>query len=205
MSVVAVSDVDEGRARAPAEELGGRPYIDWRKMLVEARPDVVYVTSPPPLHAEQAIAALEAGAHVVLEKPIALTMAEAFAIGAAAQRLGRHVQVCQQHRYGTLADRAREALAGRKVALVHSWLYRQTPDIRGNWDRAWGGGHVVEWGIHHLDLCRYLIGEIESVYAVYGEQVLGGRPDWKNWDGYSVSFRFSSGTVGSMATTFRID
>jgi hypothetical protein len=59
-------------------------------------------------------------------------MAEAFAVSRAAEQCGRHVQVCQQHRYGVLADRAREALAGRPVALVHSWLYRQKPDIRGN-------------------------------------------------------------------------
>lgn len=163
---------------------------------------LVYVTSPPPVHAEQTIAALEAGAHVVLEKPIALTMEEAFAIGAAAERTGRHVQVCQQHRYGTLADRARAALAGRPVGLVHSWLYRPKPDIRGNWDRAWGGGHVVEWGIHHLDLCRYLIGEFDTVSASYGEQLLAGQPDWSNWDCYAVSFRFTGGAVGTMTTSY---
>jgi predicted dehydrogenase len=129
-------------------------------------------------------------------------MAEACAIGEAASRTGRHVQVCQQQRYGVLADRAREALAGRKVGLVHSWLYRQKPDIRGNWDRSWGGGHIVEWGIHPLDLCRYLIGEIETISACYGESLLEGQPDWNNWDSYAVSFRFSTGTVGTMATTY---
>jgi predicted dehydrogenase len=200
--VAAVCDLEEERARVLAAELEAQPATDWRRMLAEVEPDLVYVTSPPPVHAEQTIAALEAGAHVVLEKPIALTMKEAFDIQAAIERTGRHVQVCQQHRYGTVADRARQVMTGRPVALVHSWLYRQTPDIKGNWDRAWGGGHVVEWGIHHLDFCRYVIGEIESVAAVYGEQVLAGRPDWANWDAYSVSFRFETGAVGAMATTY---
>ncbi len=202
LCVAAVCDVDEDRATALARELGGQPYTDWRRALEAVRPELVYVTTPPPLHSQQAIAALESGAHVVIEKPIALSMVEAFAIGEAAERNGRHVQVCQQHRYGVLADRAREALDGRPVALVHSWLYRQKPDIQGNWHRAWGGGHVVEWGIHHLDLCRYLIGEIETVSAAYSEQVLAGQPGWDNWDSYSVSFRFSGGAVGSMATTY---
>jgi myo-inositol 2-dehydrogenase/D-chiro-inositol 1-dehydrogenase len=200
--VVAVCDVDGDRAGALAAELEAQPFTDWQMALTETRPNLVYVTSPPPLHAEQTIAALENGAHVVLEKPIALTMEEAFAIGEVAERTGRHVQVCQQHRYGTVADRARAELAGRPVALVHSWLYRQAPDIRGNWDRRWGGGHVVEWGIHHLDLCRYVIGEIDTVFAAYGEQVLVGHPEWSNWDGYSVSFRFRGGAVGAMATTY---
>lgn len=202
VEIVAVCDPDEDRAASLAAELGGRPYPDWRRALEELSPQLVYVTSPPPLHAEQAIAALEAGAHVVLEKPIALTMAEAQAIGAASRRCRRQVQVCQQHRYGLLADRARDALAGRTVALAHSWLYRQTPDIPGNWDRSWGGGHIVEWGIHHLDLLRYLVGEIETVSAAYGEQVLAGRSGWSNWDAYSVSFRFAGGAVGAMATTY---
>jgi predicted dehydrogenase len=200
--VAGVGDPDEKRARALAAELGGQPFTDWRLALAATQPDLVYVTSPPPAHAEQTIAALEAGAHVVLEKPIALTMAEAAAIGATATRCERHVQVCQQQRYGAHADRSKQALAGRKVALAHSWLYRQTPDIPGNWDRAWGGGHVVEWGIHPLDFLRYVVGEIESVSASYGEQVLAGRPNWRNWDAYSVCFRFECGAVGAMATTY---
>jgi myo-inositol 2-dehydrogenase/D-chiro-inositol 1-dehydrogenase len=202
VTVAAVCDPYEERAGALAAELEAKPFAEWQAALEEVRPQLVFVTTPPPHHAQQAIAALESGAHVVLEKPIALTMEEAGTIGRTAQRCGRHVQVCQQHRYGRMADRAREVLAGRPVALVHSWLYRQTPDIRGNWDRAWGGGHVVEWGIHHLDLCRYLLGEIETVHAAYAEQVLAGRPDWNNWDGYALSARFECGAVASMATTY---
>jgi myo-inositol 2-dehydrogenase / D-chiro-inositol 1-dehydrogenase len=202
VEIAIVCDRLEERARELAGELGASPSTDWRRALAEQTPNLVYVTSPPPLHVEQAIAAMETGADVVLEKPIALTMREAFAIGAAAERTGRHVQVCQQHRYGTLADRARAALSGRPVALAHSWLYRQAPDIPGNWDRAWGGGHIVEWGIHHLDLLRYVVGEIESVSAIYGEQVLAGRPGWSNWDAYSVSFQFAGGAVGAMATSY---
>src|SRR5437879_6187274 len=96
--VTGVCDPEETRAAALAAEVGGHPFTDWRQTLEIARPQLVYVTSPPPMHAEQAIAALESGAHVLIEKPIALTMAEAAAIGAAAQQSGRHVQVCQQHR-----------------------------------------------------------------------------------------------------------
>ena len=191
----------------PRRVIGGRKSArlrssDWRTSLEIAQPWLVVVATPPPLHAEQAIAAIESGAHLLIEKPIALSLDEAKAIGAAAERHGRSLQVCQQHRYGRLADRAREALAGRRVALIRSWLYRQAPDIPGNWDRAWGGGHVVEWGIHHLDLCRFLLGEIETVAAAYGEQVLGGRPGWNNWDGYALSFRMVCGAVGTMTTTY---
>ena len=76
------------------------------------------------------------------------------------------------------------------MGLFHSYLYRQRPDIRGNWQRSWGGGHVVENQIHPIDLARYLIGEVRSVYARYAEHVLAGTEDWDNWDSYSVTLEF---------------
>jgi predicted dehydrogenase len=174
-------------------------------MLRETRPDVVFVTSPPPLHREQTVAALEGGAHVVLEKPIALTVAEAEAIGEAAARTGRLVHVCHQLRYGPGIADLRELLSRQPVALTHVWNYRKGPDIPGNWSRSWGGGHVVEWGIHYLDLCRYLMGtEPVEVYARYTDQVLRGQPNWDNWDGYSLTIRWANGAVGSYASTYAL-
>jgi myo-inositol 2-dehydrogenase / D-chiro-inositol 1-dehydrogenase len=200
-SLVAVADTDALRAGRLAEG-SARTYADAAEMLARERLDVVYVTSPPYLHREHTCAALAAGSHVLLEKPIALTMEEAREIGAAAAQTGRWVHVCQQHRYSLAADAARDRLAGRRVALVHAWLYRQTPDIPGNWDRRWGGGHVVEWGIHYLDLCRYLLGEVEWVSATYSEQVLAGRPGWNNWDAYAVALRYACGAVGTLTSTY---
>jgi myo-inositol 2-dehydrogenase/D-chiro-inositol 1-dehydrogenase len=200
-TLVAVADPDALRGRRLAEG-AARTYADAAEMLARERLDVVYVTSPPYLHRDHTCAALAAGSHVLLEKPIALTMDEAREIGDAAERAGRWVHVCQQHRYTALADVARERLAGRRVALVHAWLYRQMPDIPGNWDRRWGGGHVVEWGIHYLDLCRYLLGEVEWVSATYTEQVLAGRPGWNNWDAYAVALQYACGAVGTLTSTY---
>jgi predicted dehydrogenase len=200
--VVAVCDVDAGRAEQLAGEIGARPFADYRQALAEARPEVVYLTSPPPTHTEQALDALAAGCALMIEKPVALTMQEVQRVGVAAREAGKLVVVCQQHRYTPAADRARELLAGRKVGLVHSYLYRQKPDIRGNWRRSWGGGHIVENQIHPIDFARYVLGEVSCVYAQYGEQVLAGAEDWDNWDSYSVTLRFANGAVGSIATTY---
>src|SRR5262249_28004526 len=68
--------------------------------------------------------------------------------------------------------------------------------------RRWGGGHVVEWGIHYLDLCRYLLGEVDWVSATYTEQVLAGRPGWNNWDAYAVALRYACGAVGTLTSTY---
>jgi predicted dehydrogenase len=200
-AIASVCDPDPERARRLAGESGARVVSGLDAALAE-EPDLAFITSPPPLHAAQTLAALRAGCHVILEKPIALTMREALEIGRVSATTGRAVHVCQQHRYSQAAARAREALAGRRVALVHIWLYRPAPDIRGNWDRAWGGGHVVEWAIHPIDLCRHVLGDVDTVYAAYTEQVLAGAEGWNNWDGYACTFRFASGAVGSVATTY---
>jgi len=199
--VLAVADPDLPRAQALATEVGGAALARGEALpLADAR--VALVTSPPAAHAEQTLAALAAGCHVVLEKPIALTMGEAGAIGRAAEAAGRWVHVCQQQRYSRAATEARVALEGRPTALAHIWLYRQAPDIRANWDRAWGGGHIVEWAIHPIDWCRFLLGDVESVYAAYADRVLAGTPGWNNWDAYACTLRFASGVVGSVATSY---
>jgi predicted dehydrogenase len=200
--VVAICDPDTARAEQLAGEIGGRVFADHRLALGEARPEVVYLTSPPPTHTEQALDALAAGCALMIEKPVALTMEEVYRVGDAAREAGKLVVVCQQHRYTPAADRARELLKDRKVGLVHSFLYRQKPDIRGNWRRSWGGGHIVENQIHPIDFARYVVGEVSSVYAQYGEQVLAGSEDWDNWDSYSVTLRFANGAVGSIGTTY---
>jgi predicted dehydrogenase len=205
--VVAIADVDEGRAGdlVAADAPYAAPYVYPLAMLRETRPDVVFVTSPPPFHREHAVAALDRGAHVVLEKPIALTVGEAEAIGEAAARAGRLVHVCHQLRYGTGISELREILSRQPVALTHIWNYRKGPDIPGNWSRSWGGGHVVEWGIHYLDLCRYLMdAESVEVYARYTDQVLRGQPTWDNWDGYSLTIQWANGAVGSYASTYAL-
>lgn len=200
--IVAVCDPDDARAQQLAAELGARPYPDHRRALDAERPAVMYLASPPPAHAEQALDALEAGCALMIEKPVALEMAPVDRIGRAATAAGKLVVVCQQQRYTAAADRARQLLARRKVGLMHSYLYRQKPDIRGNWRRSWGGGHIVENQIHPIDLCRYVLGEVSTVFAQYADHVLAGSDGWENWDSYSVTLRFASGTVGSIATTY---
>lgn len=205
--VVGIADIDETRVRPLVAEHAphATPYTDAVAMLDAVQPDVVYITTPPPLHREQTLAALEHGAHVVLEKPITLDVTTAEEIGAAAAKAGRLVHVCHQLRYIGGVDAMRARLSAQKVALAHIWNYRKGPDIPGNWRRTWGGGHVVEWGIHYLDLCRYLMAtEPVEVYARYTDQVLHGDPNWDNWDGYALTVQWVNGAVTGYASTYAL-
>lgn len=205
--VVGIADLDEERARGviAASAPEAAVMADAEALLRETRPDVVYVTTPPPLHRAQTETALALGAHVVLEKPIALSNEDAEAIGVAATAANRLVHVCHQLRYLPGVPEIRRRLADRPVALTHIWNYRKAPDIPGNWDRAWGGGHVVEWGIHYLDLCRYLMDtEAVEVSARYADQVLHGREGWDNWDAYALTVQWANGAVGGYASTYAL-
>lgn len=205
--VLGIADTDEERARTLVGQSAphARPYTDALAMLRETEPEVVYITTPPPLHREHAQAAFDVGAHVVIEKPIALSVADAEAIGEAAAKAGRMVHICHQIRYVPGMLELKERLKGQKVALTHIWNYRKGPDIPGNWYRTWGGGHVVEWGIHYLDLCRFLLDtEATEVYARYADQVLQGHPNWDNWDAYSLTAQWANGAVCGYASTYAL-
>jgi len=205
--IIGIADVDESRVRAlvGAHAPHAAAYTDALTMLDATSPDVVYITTPPALHRELAIAALARGAHVVLEKPIALTVEEANAIGEAAANAGRLVHICHQLRYAAGSDAMRDRLSAQNVALTHIWNYRKGPDIPGNWRRSWGGGHVIEWGIHYLDLCRYVMRtEPVEVYARYTDQVMHGQENWDNWDGYALTVQWANGAVCGYASTYAL-
>ena len=205
--VLGIADIDEGRARSLVGEHAphAKVYTNASEMLREIEPDIVYITTPPPLHRAQATEAMQLGAHVVLEKPITLTVEDAEAIGMVAEEMKRHVHICHQLRYVPGVDTMRERLSNQKVALTHIWNYRKGPDIPGNWYRTWGGGHVVEWGIHYLDLCRYVMKtEPVEVYARYADQVMHGQENWDNWDSYSLTVQWANGAVCGYASTYAL-
>jgi predicted dehydrogenase len=205
--IVGIADVDTGRVQSliGAHAPHATPYTDAQTMLDATEHDVEYITTPPPLHREHALAAFARGAHVVLEKPIALTVEDAEAIGEAAAKVGRMIHICHQLRYSAGSDTLRERLSRQRVALTHIWNYRMAPDIPGNWYRSWGGGHVVEWGIHYLDLCRYVMDtEPVEVYARYADQVMRGHEQWDNWDAYSLTVQWANGAVCGYASTYAL-
>lgn len=207
ITITAIADVDPQRVHnvISTHVPHARPYTDALTMLHREHPQLVYITTPPPLHTQHTLAALELGAHVILEKPIALTLGEAEQIGETAARLDRIVHVCHQLRYLPGVTETRTLLTQRPIALTHIWNYRKGPDIPGNWNRDWGGGHVVEWGIHYLDLCRYLMNtEAAGLCAYYTDNVLHGAPSWDNWDAYAVSIRWRNGAVGAYGSTYAL-
>lgn len=160
---------------------------DWQELIAEGELDAVSVATPTFLHAPVAIAALEAGAHVLTEKPMARTSAEAEAMVAAARAAGRVLQVAFNYRYrgdiSALREQVDSGVLGRVYHARAWWLRRAGIPTLGSWftnREMAGGGPLIDLGVHVLDATLQLMGrpEVTAVsaltHAELGQRGLGG-------------------------------
>jgi predicted dehydrogenase len=166
--LVAVCDLDRGRAEALADGTGARVYTDWRDLLDREDLGALIVCPPPRAHREPAVAALERGLPVYLEKPIARTAEDAAQIVAAAARTGTVCAVGYQWHALDLLDDLPGLLAGQQIGLLVGTSVGPTQSRPWFVDMRAGGGNLLERGSHHLDLVRTVGGEVVSVQAAAG-------------------------------------
>ena len=173
ITMAAACDIVPEKAQKFVEDFGyEKAYTDYKQMLEEVRPDAVLVTTWNAAHAPCTIAALEAGANVLCEKPMAMNAEEAAAMKAAAERTGKHLQIGFVRRFG------RDAAEAKKL-INEGWLgdpvygrafYLRRRGCPGSWfgnKTLSGGGPLIDIGIHVLDLARYLMGNPKPV-SVFG-------------------------------------
>jgi len=168
-TLVGAADVDEGRAAGLTNRYGGTPTGDWQTLLERSDIDAVIVSTPPSLHAEMCIRALQAGKHVLCEKPLARTPDECEAILNAAEKHGRFLATGFNYRFYPSVLKARALLdAGVIGELDHIRSY--TGYSATAHDHDWlhdvdvmGGGALRDNGIHLIDLTRYFLGDVAEV------------------------------------------
>lgn len=189
--VVAVSDPHAGRLADLASRLEGvRAVADSTALLTAPDVDAVYIATPNRFHAPFALQALEAGKHVIIEKPFTTSAADAEEIVARAERLGRLVTVGMNQRF--LPDCQRVAELTRQGALGHVyhakayWFRRSGIPKLGSWfgsKALAGGGALYDIGAHLLDLALYALGRFDphsvsgQVYSSFGARGVG-EGDW---------------------------
>ena len=205
VELVAACDIDADRAEAIAGPRGARAYVRWEEMLEREELDVLWVC-PPPLHHRRPVeAALAAGVHVYLEKPIARTLADADAIVAAAEASPAVCAVGYQWHASELLEGAREALRGQQIAML---VGRNFGPVAGRpWfmDQAQGGGQILERGSHHIDLQRALAGEVASVEALAGTVGLAQPEPGSVADAIVLLLHFAVGAVGTIHSAWSRD
>lgn len=176
VDLVAACDPDQRRRKEASERFSvERTYADYREMFEAEELDVVSVATPNRFHAEHAVAALEAGAHVLLEKPAALSMKEIAQIKSTVRKSGKVLMVGYSHRFhrGNLKAKKMvdEGVIGEpymiRVRFAHTgpipgwaksdWFYE--PNLAG-------GGALLDMGIHAIDQCLWFGGPVRAVQAV---------------------------------------
>ncbi|HET9874074.1 MAG TPA: Gfo/Idh/MocA family oxidoreductase [Propionibacteriaceae bacterium] len=182
--LVAVCDADPSTATAMSERHGVPAFSDHTDLLDSLTPDVVHICTPHHQHTRPAVDCLSAGVNVILEKPVAHTLAEAEEVVAAAERNPQtKIGVCLQNRYNATSQAAHELIgSGRLGAVVGgsgTVLWRRTADYYRA--RPWrgraaegGGGVLINQAIHTLDLLQWLIGDVAQVRGGTGRYALEG-------------------------------
>lgn len=204
---VAVCDASAERAQAFAARHGARAYTDVGAMLQETRPEAVLIATPHPLHAAPAVLAAEAGAHVLIEKPMAASLADCDAMLAAARKMGVRLGVISQRRLYEPVRRMKAAIDAGKIGrpalgvfVMYSWrdpAYYQSDPWRGKWATE-GGGVLVNQSPHQLDLLQWFMGPIAEVSGYWANL---NHPSVEVDDTAVAVLRFQNGGLGSIVTS----
>ncbi|MGM0881990.1 MAG: Gfo/Idh/MocA family protein [Bacillota bacterium] len=211
VELVAFVDPVIGRAQKYADEHGGKAFADFETMLAEVKPDAVSVCTPNALHAPMSIAAANAGAHVLVEKPMAVSDEEAEAMIEAAKKNGVHLMVGHNQRFMPPHVKAKQILQsgvlgkvltfrtsfghpgpdGWSVDGADSWFFRKEEAIMG----AMG-----DLGVHKSDLIRWMLDdEVSEVAGFVGTlHKKGTEVD----DNASCLLRMKSGAMGTLVASW---
>lgn len=174
IELVGLVEPDAGRAKA-AEVHGVPVFATHAELLDQVRPEVVHVTTPHHAHAEVTVDLLDAGVHVIQEKPIAASRVDAEAIVAAGDRAsqtGTKIGICLQNRYNLTSVALKRLVdhseLGDLVGCYASVIWQRTLDYyrakpwRGTWSGS-GGGLLINQALHTLDLVQWLMGGVARV------------------------------------------
>lgn len=190
VELVGVCDVVEGRAESVRRQFDAqKAYVDARTMLKDDQFDIIDICTQNRLHAPQSIAALNAGAHVLVEKPMALNVKQCQDMIAAAQRNDRKLMVAQHMRFEAAHEKLKDVVDRGELGQIYAadahWMRRR--GIPG-----WGrfhikkeslGGPLIDIGVHMMDLCVWLMGSPKPVSASGKvHRMFGDREDLVNAD-----------------------
>jgi predicted dehydrogenase len=203
--VVCCDEYNIDLARATAQEFGADATNRWQEVIERADVDAISICMPPYQHAEIALAAAAAGKHVLVEKPMAMNLAECKTMVAAAKNAGIVLMVGQNQRFQPEHVKIKALLdrnaIGRIVALrfdCNQFVKTMYPPNSWIFDKAKsGGGMVAQTAVHKIDLMRHFFGEVREVAAFNG--YTGLNLNYKpggNEDIAALLMTFESGIIG---------
>jgi len=172
--VVAIADLDEARLQQIGDQYGvSTRYLSGEEMLQKEELDVVSIATPNKYHAPLTIAALEAGNHVLCEKPMAMSADEARQMLAAAEKAGKRLMVNFSYRFTEQSQALKDRVDAGELGDVYFartvWHRRRGLPKFGGWfgqKGLSGGGPLIDLGVHRLDLALWLMGYPKPVWVM---------------------------------------
>lgn len=205
--LVAVCDILEEPVRVATAEYGIPGYTDYEQMLGQDDIEMVFIATPDAEHAPQTIAALEAGIHVLCEKPMAISMDEVHAMLAAQEKSGCKLGINQVLRTNPrFAEAKRLADCGYFGELFYGeadYVHNISHLITTGWRGEQRQGHTpfVGGGCHMIDLLRWCMGEVVEIYA-YGSKLCLTEEQYPFVDCAISVLKFESGACGKFGVTY---
>src|SRR6266550_8881525 len=205
--LIAVNRSQSELAAAFAKQFGARRwYLDWKKLLRDEEIDAVYIATPVHLHAEHAIAAAEAGKHVLCEKPMAMNVRECDQMIDACQSHNVKLGVAYYRHFYPVVDRIKAIIKQGEIGtpvLAQINAFEQFNPAADD-PRAWllrkdiaGGGPMFDFGCHRIEVLANIFGPIAEVKAITANVIF----DREVEDTASALFRFERGACGVLSVT----
>jgi UDP-N-acetyl-2-amino-2-deoxyglucuronate dehydrogenase len=203
--LVAACDLVEDKARRLAEPYGVPAYRDMHEMCSKEQVDVLVVLTESGNHARNVVELARYGKHMMVEKPMALTLDDADAMIRACDANGVKLFVVKQNRFNVPVQKLREALdAGRFGRMVLGtvrvrWCRPQAYYDQDNWRGTWAldGGVLANQASHHVDLLEWMMGDVDSVFAKCTTALARIEAE----DTAVVVLKFRSGALGVIEAT----
>lgn len=205
--LVAVCDIDEARAKETGEKFNAAVFNSIENLLADkAKPDVVVVCTPNGLHAAHSILAMQAGCHVLCEKPMAIKSSDCLAMIDAAEKAGRKLFIVKQNRFNPPVVAVKKILEENKLGSIYS------VQLNCFWNRdeqyyknSWKGTLSMDGGIlftqfsHFIDLLYWMLGDIKEVKAI--RKNFAHKKSIEFEDAGVALLEFENGIIGSINYT----
>lgn len=206
-NLVAVCDLIQEKLDKVTEQFPGTlTYLDFDEMLKNPDIDIVSICVPSGMHADLAVRALEAGKHVLVEKPIDITVDAAMRIEEARVRTGKKAGVIHQNRNNAdMAPILDAVRSGRIGDLFYGdfevkWFRTQEYYDKGGWRGTWemdGGGSLMNQAVHTVDLMQWIMGDVKSVTSKLG--IYNHKIETEDFTAFLIEFK--SGAVATFVST----
>jgi predicted dehydrogenase len=215
--LLVLCDKQEKRVQEEAARYGYEEWTtDWHEMAADPRIDVIDNCGPDPVHPEPCIAALAAGKHVICEKPMAISLADARRMRDAAKSAAGKSMCTFNYRFMPAVRMAKDLIAEGKLGTIYQMrvnylqMAGHNPALRPDqcWHSAWPhSGSLQGIGSHAIDQCRFLVGEIASVSALVRafqpQRAVpsAGDPSASSDDGTAALLEFAGGAIGVLESS----